>query len=87
MAIQLSPEFTKAYFNRGGLFLKQKNYENAIADYTTAISIDPSYAKAYYNRGLCYFNMNRKEEACQNFSLAARYGYSGSAKTIEEYCK
>jgi tetratricopeptide (TPR) repeat protein len=87
MAIQLSPEFPKAYFNRGGLFLNQKNYEKAIEDYSTALSIDPTYAKAYFNRGLCYYNMNLKEKACANFSLATQYGYSGSAKTIQEYCK
>ncbi len=86
-ALQLNPTFSKAYFNRGGLFLNQKEYTSAIQDYTSAISFDPSYAKAYYNRGLCYFNMNDKESACQNFTLAAQYGYSGSAKTIQEYCK
>ncbi len=87
IAIRLSPDFQKAHFNRGGSFLNQKKYNEAIQDYTNAIRIDPSYAKAYYNRGLCYFYMNTKDEACVNFSLAAQYGYTGSAKTIKEYCQ
>ncbi len=86
-AIQLSPEFSKSYFNRGSLYLNMKRFDEAIADCDKAISIDRNYAKAYYNKGVALFNLSRKEEACKEFSTSLNLGYQAADKTIKEYCQ
>ena len=54
MAIKLNGKNIKAFNVRGIIYDHIENYDNALADYTTAIEIDSKYAKAYVNRGLIY---------------------------------
>ncbi|MBW2740110.1 MAG: hypothetical protein JRE64_14980, partial [Deltaproteobacteria bacterium] len=42
------------YFQRGGKYINEKNYNLAIRDYTEAISRNQNKAAAYGNRGLAY---------------------------------
>ena len=42
----------KAHFNRGFAYDKLRQFELAVADYSTAIRLDPTNAFAYYNRGI-----------------------------------
>ena len=51
-AIELNPNYAKAYYNRGIAKFDLQDYKGAIADYTKAIELNPNYAKAYYNRGI-----------------------------------
>lgn len=47
---------TKKCFDRGGFFLKDGNYINAIKSYTRAIACSPDYATAYTARGVAYYS-------------------------------
>ena len=51
-AIEVDPNNAAAYCNRGVVHAGQKEYEEAIADYTKAIEIDPNLAMAYLNRAV-----------------------------------
>ncbi|HIK06563.1 MAG TPA: tetratricopeptide repeat protein [Trichormus sp. M33_DOE_039] len=42
------------WFLQGIQKLNQRNYPDAISDFTQAIQINPQYAEAYYQRGLIY---------------------------------
>jgi len=43
----------KAHFDAGGEKLAKKDYDGAIAEYTSAIELDPGMKEAYFNRSLC----------------------------------
>jgi tetratricopeptide (TPR) repeat protein len=53
-AIQVNPQYTPSYSNRGFSLRRQGRLKEAIADYTTAIHLDPMYALAFMNRGYAY---------------------------------
>jgi len=48
------PEAEK-HFWQGIEFLKQKDQEEAMKEFSTAIEIDPDYSLAYYNRALIFY--------------------------------
>jgi tetratricopeptide (TPR) repeat protein len=52
-AIQLNPNYAKAYIGRGNLkLLKLNDPQGSLADFNRALELDPRYANAYNNRGL-----------------------------------
>ena len=53
-AIELDPQYAKAYYNRGNAYSAKGNLDQAIADYTQVIGLEPQSVTAYYNRGLVY---------------------------------
>ena len=71
-AIQINPNYTDAYNNRGAVKDDLKRYSEAIEDYTKAIQIDPNYSKAYYNRGLAKTRLKQNSEALSDFNNAIR---------------
>ena len=62
------------YYNRGSMFMRQKDYEKAIPDFDQAIAIRPELNESYLNRGLCHRYLEHKEEACQDFATARDKG-------------
>ena len=70
MAIQLRPDYARAYNNRGSTKFTLKQYDAAITDYDEAIRLNPDYAMAYYNRGNAKTNLGRVSEAAQDFQTA-----------------
>ncbi|MCR5890093.1 tetratricopeptide repeat protein [Hymenobacter sp. J193] len=53
-AVQLNPQDSTSFLNRGWLSFGQKRYPAAIADYSEAIRLNPRYISAYANRALAY---------------------------------
>ena len=87
-AIELNPNSSLAYYDRGTLKLnKLHDYRGAIVDFDKAIEIDPNYAVAYGNRGAAKFNLNDKNSACLDFSKAGELGFMGAYDYIKKYCK
>ena len=48
----INPDFTPAYIVRGDAYFTNKDYINALQDYTIAIEQQPNNAEIYYKRGL-----------------------------------
>jgi tetratricopeptide (TPR) repeat protein len=51
------------YLKRGEDFSGAREYDRAIADYTTAIGLKPDYAEAYNDRGFAYYLKGDAERA------------------------
>jgi tetratricopeptide (TPR) repeat protein len=60
-AIELNPNDSAAYNNRGVLNYELKKYKEAVDDCSRAIELKPTDAKAYYNRG----NAKKKLKLCK----------------------
>lgn len=67
-AIELDPQYAKAYHNRGlAYYFVGKNFLS-IEDYTKAIELNPQYAKAYTNRGSVYHTLGRSALAIEDYT-------------------
>jgi tetratricopeptide (TPR) repeat protein len=69
-AIDIDPELTIAYNNRGNLQRIQGNYPAALADLTQAIAINPSSTISYNNRGIVYTDLQDFELAIADYTRA-----------------
>ncbi len=56
-AIELDPNFARAYSNRGNTKDELGDSSGAIADYNRAIELNPKYDGAYLNRGITKYNL------------------------------
>ncbi len=59
-----------AYHHRGNVYLAQKNYDMAIADFTQAIALAPNDPSAYVGRGLASYFKGQRESADADFRAA-----------------
>ncbi len=57
------------YYNRGNVFLAEKDYRRAIADYDKAIANLNEYVSAYYNRGIAYMELQDYDRAGKDFTI------------------
>jgi len=72
---------------RGLAALDQKDYDNAIAEFTEAIKLNPNNAVFYFNSGIAYYQKNDYDNAIANFTKAIQlnpndadvYAYRGYA--------
>ncbi|MHC4583302.1 MAG: tetratricopeptide repeat protein [Planctomycetota bacterium] len=58
------------FHNRGSLYLRMNEYEQAIFNYTKAIEMAPKMAKAYYNRGNAYIAKGQFDNAILDYTKA-----------------
>ncbi len=66
--IKLDPKNVQAYFKLGLVYVKLKDYPNAIQSYTKAAELDPQFSDIYFNLGFAYGmneNYARAEEMYQ----------------------
>ena len=69
-AIELNPNFAKAYCNRGWSYLSLGEKERAIQDYSKAIALNPNLVNAYNERGIAYYGLGEKEQAINDYDKA-----------------
>ena len=51
----IEPHSADTYITRGTAYLKNNNYDLAIADFSKAIELEPETLLAYKNRGIAYY--------------------------------
>ncbi|MDG2397085.1 MAG: tetratricopeptide repeat protein [Flavobacteriaceae bacterium] len=71
-ALNMKPDYTYAYNNRGFLKYQLKDYNGAISDYSKVIDIDPAYPIAYYNRALAKKNLKDYYGALNDYNNAIK---------------
>jgi tetratricopeptide (TPR) repeat protein len=69
-AIELNPNFDKAYFNRALAKHDLGDYSAAIADYSKSLKILPNNPKTYYSRGLSKDNLGDYSAAIADYNRA-----------------
>ena len=69
-AIELDPNNSAAYYNRGSLKINLNEYEEAIKDFNKAIELDHNYLYAYNNRGNVKYKLGQYEEAIKDYNRA-----------------
>ena len=71
-AIELNPNLTDVYNNRGVAYDDLGQYERAIQDYNKAIQLNPNWFLPYNNRGVVYDDLGQKERAIQDYDKAVQ---------------
>jgi tetratricopeptide (TPR) repeat protein len=69
-AVDVYPQYERAYLKRGWSYTSLGKYILAIKDYDMAIKIKPSYAPAYNFRGIAYSSLGNNQKAIENFNAA-----------------
>ena len=59
-----------AYYNRGIIFMDEKQNNKALSDFKRAIELDPNYVNAYNNRGIVLMNEKQNSKAVDDLSKA-----------------
>lgn len=68
--IELDPNDSMPYYNRGSIYSNMGLYEKALQDLNKTIELAPDYASAYNNRGLVHEKMEHYQEALTDFDQA-----------------
>ena len=69
-AIDLDPQNSEMYINRGNTYRVLEDYEMAIQDYSAAIELDPKSASVYQSRGFSFYMTLQFENAIEDFTKA-----------------
>ncbi len=69
-AIQLDPDYAKAYLNRGYAYDGLGQHQRAIEDFDKAIQLEPDDAVAYNNRGAAYYYLGQYQRAIEDYDKA-----------------
>jgi len=68
--VQLNPQLTLAYNQRGIAYADLGRYRRAVEDYNEAIRLNPGFASTYNHRGIASFQMGELERAIEDFNQA-----------------
>ncbi len=69
-AIELNPEYTEAYINRGSSYKKLGKNQQAIDDYNKAIELNPQLPVAYFYRGFYYYDIGKIPQSVDDLDKA-----------------
>lgn len=81
--IELAPNLSYSYYNRGQVKEKYNDYRAAILDYNEAVRKYPEFAEAYYNRGLCRLRVNDTERGLDDLRKAGELGIVSAYSIIK----
>ena len=82
-AIELSPNYGKAYLNRALAKNKLEEYESAISDFDIAIELSPNDGIGYFGRGLSNFGIGDKDAAKVDWMKAGDLGITQAHTMIK----
>ena len=86
-AIELSPDFCFAWFNRANLLCSLKDYKSAINNFSNAIAINPDFAEAYFNRALTYIYIGENAKGIDDLSKAGELGIYQAYNLLKKLAK
>jgi len=89
-AMEMDPNYSEYYNERGSVFLQMGELEKAYEDYLKAIDLSPPYFEVFTNLGQCCRRMGKMQEAIEAYSRAIdlepsqSLAFIGRAKAYEE---
>lgn len=75
------------YTNRALCRFNLNRFEDAIADYTTALERDSTLGNARAERGVCLAKLGRNAEACADLQRAVSEGFTDYQSDLDKYCR
>ena len=89
-ALQLKPDFDKAYYNRGNIFAQQNNFKNAIDNYKKAAEAfdkdDANSSEYTFRLAQLYDKMGKTKEAIEAFhTIKEKYPNTLRASEVDKY--
>ncbi len=83
--LELVPNFHFAFLNKGNIYFQEKDYQNAIVYYTSAINTNSYFGDAYFNRGISYLIINETNKGLQDLSKAGELGVHQAYSLIKQF--
>jgi hypothetical protein len=74
-AIKLDPKHSRAYYNRGVIFIRRGEQAKARADFEKAVELEPGYVNAHYNLACVLALESREGDALAALEKALQAGY------------
>ncbi len=74
ISIENDYEVERCYYNKGEIFLLNKNYYKAIIEFKKVISLDEDYINAYVKLADALLNIGRKKDAKEYYKIAIEKG-------------
>lgn len=71
-AIEINPDYAKAYNGLGITYFRKKMLDEAIVEFKKAIEINSDYVEAHYHLGAAYFKKSMLDEAIIEFKKAIK---------------
>lgn len=87
-AIQMDPNYTMAYLNRGSLYVDQlHNYDLAITDFNKTLELEPTNTDAAVNKGIAYYRKENFDEALRSYnSVSGNLNDNGKIFYLKALC-
>ena len=85
-AIELKPDYSPAWFNKGNIEYAEKDFNAALLSYNKAIEYNPGNSSAIYDRGIAKLMLKDNTGACDDFSKASGLGYAPATDAARTYC-
>jgi len=70
--IGVDPDHAQAYLNRGSTFVRMREFDAGLSDYTRVIELEPSRFEGWYNRGSTLIAANKYDKAVSDLTEAIR---------------
>ena len=67
-AIELNPDFIRAYYYRGEQYIYRMEYDKAVADFTRTIALQPDSVYSYYMRACAYYKKKEIDNTIADYS-------------------
>lgn len=86
-AIHIDPNCAYLYYNRGCIYAKIKDNQNAVNDFTRSIKLNSALGEAYYNRGLLDIELQNFQQGFEDLGKAGELGLYSAYSLIKHFRK
>lgn len=86
-AVELAPEDVTMWVEKGSVYIRVGQIDEAMTALNKAIALDPKAGAAYRMIGYCQVQQKKNKEACASFAKAKELGDEVVDGLIQKYCK